>query len=131
MKKAIVWILILITCLFLCACGEDTSFSGNTIEITTHKQAVDLVKKGDRITNAAWEIHYDLGFKKYNSPSWGTCVASENSDGSWEVTLCGSMSGYTDDYNNNYEHYSFEYKVSIGADGAINWSSGKTVKIDK
>ena len=131
MKKIIVCFLLLITCLPLFACGNSSSSSGNKTKITNHTQAVNYVKNGDRITNAAYEIRGDLGFKKYNTPSWGSCTASKNDDGSWDVKLCGSMSGYTDDYNNNFERYSFEYTVSIDADGSIDWYSAQTKKINK
>ena len=126
MKRTLALILALILCLSLAACGgsDSSSDSGNTI--TSANEAIQAVKSGNGWTDAANEIAVDLGFKRYGDPSWGTCSASQNPDGSWDVTLKGKISGYTDDYNDNFESETFDYTVTIGADGSVDWYTGKT-----
>lgn len=131
MKKLFALILVFALCFSICACGTDSSDSDSgSTKITSSMQAVNRVKNGDSWTSAGTEIRMDLGFKfnKIYDPDYGSCTAKENSDGSWDVTLKGNMSGYIDDYNEDFETYSFTYTVTIDSDGEVKWSSGRTVK---
>lgn len=130
MKKFLCLILVLVLSFSVCACGPKYVYGGSSTQITTASDAVNLVKKGDGFTSAATEIRMDLGFKFntiYN-PSYGTCTAQKNSDGTWSVTLKGNMSGYIDDYNDDFETYTFTYTVTVDENGNVKWSSGRTVK---
>lgn len=130
MKKALSLFLALVMCLSLCACGNKSSSSNTSKKITTHNQAVNLVKNGDGFTSASTEIHEDLKFKQIIYTNWGSCTASQNSDGTWTVKLCGTMSGYIDNYSKESERYSFEYTVTIDAEGSVNWAQGRTKKVE-
>ena len=126
MKKALSLILALVLCLSLCACGTGSSSSDQSKKITTHKQALKLVQDGDGFTSARTEICEDLKFREIIHTNWGTCTAGQNSDGTWTVKLCGSMRGYTDNYSREAETYSFDYTVTIDAEGSVKWYQGKT-----
>ncbi|MBQ4601482.1 MAG: hypothetical protein IJB24_01350 [Clostridia bacterium] len=131
MKKILVFLLMVVLCVSICSCNEDSSsVSDDTpTEITTSMQAVNCVKNGDWMTNAAVEIVMDLGFNlsKVYTPDYATCTAYQKGDGSWEVTLKGTASGYIDEYNDDYERYRFTYTVTVDKYGEVNWSSGRTV----
>ena len=138
MKRMIAIFLALIMVLSLCACGSSskrnssssssTSSEKEDTKNTTASDAIDRVKKGDYVTNAKYEIKTDLGLKEAYQPDWGTCTAEQRYDGSWSVTLCGTISGYMDDYHSDRVWISFEYKVNVDEDGYVHWSWGSTTK---
>ena len=56
-------------------------------------------------------------FKQFYDPDYGTCAATENSDGSWNVTLNGNMTGYTDDFNSKFEIKKFTVTAKVSSNG--------------
>ena len=96
--------------------GNDTSF-GETI--TSSSQAINAVKNYNSGTPFSTEqlIASELGFNNFYSPNYGTSDASKNEDGSWEVEINGNMSGYVDDYADEFENYKFTIKATVSTDG--------------
>ena len=130
MKRIMAILLLLVIVFTFVACGErENTSTEEKISITYAGAAIDRAKNGDGFSSASFEISWDLGFKEYYKPDWGTCNAEKNADGSWKVTLKGKMSGYIDDYHDEYESYTFEYTVTVEENGDINWSSGQTKKV--
>lgn len=119
MKKWTAMILALVMCFSLCACGsgKDTSAGSDYAEDEeyedrelTESEAVDAVKNnvfgGMNLTEQS--ICRELGFKQFYTPDYGTYDAEQKEDGSWEITLRGSMSGYLDDYHSDFDTKKFE-----------------------
>ncbi len=96
--------------------GKDTSF-GETI--TSSSQAINAVKNYNSGTPFSTEqlIASELGFNNFYSPNYGTSDATQNEDGSWEVEINGNMSGYVDDYADEFENYKFTIKATVSSSG--------------
>ena len=91
-----------------------SDYSDNT-GIKYSSQAIQAVKNDNleqRIANA-------LGFKKFYSPEYGTSSAEKNYDGSWDVTIKGNMSGYVDDYHDDFESYKFLVDATVYESGSV------------
>ena len=123
----------LVMCLSLCACGsrDDTSTgsfaSDDEVEetqepiITTESQAIAAVKNEgyDDYNVAEQAIARKLGFNQFYSPDYGVCEAEQQNDGSWEVTLNGSMSGYNDEYHSDFDTMKFTLTATVTSDGRV------------
>ncbi len=96
--------------------GKNTSF-GETI--TSSSQAINAVKNYNSGTPFSTEqlIASELGFNNFYSPNYGTSDATQNDDGSWEVEINGNMSGYVDDYADEFENYKFTIKATVSSSG--------------
>ena len=116
MKKLLLAILASVMCLSMCACGgNDNSYEKDTT-ISSSFEAINTVKN-DINTNS--RISRGLGYKFYKEPSYGTCTASKNSDGSWDVTLMGNMWGYYNDTKTDLDHCGFILKATVSENGSI------------
>ncbi len=95
---------------------KNTSF-GETI--TSSSQAINAVKNYNSGTPFSTEqlIASELGFNNFYSPNYGTSDATQNDDGSWEVEINGNMSGYVDDYADEFENYKFTIKATVSSSG--------------
>ena len=126
--KTIIRITSIALVMLICAwcfvgCGSDESKDKG---ITTAEDAIYKAQTdGVRFCSLENEIASALGFKKYDSPNYGTCSALQNSDGSWDVTLKGTMRGSVDDYNETRKTYKFEANVKIKTDGRMSCSAKK------
>ena len=89
-------------------------------QITSSSQAINAVKNYNSGTPFSTEqlIAHELGFNNFYSPQYGTSEAYQNDDGSWEVEINGNMSGYVDDYADDFENYKFTIKATVSSDGS-------------
>jgi GGDEF domain-containing protein len=70
-------------------------------------------------------IATSLGYKEFHDPDYGTTSATKNEDGSWSVTIKGSMFGYVDEYHSQLENYKFDVSATVTEDGEV------TVRVSK
>lgn len=139
MKKWIALLLALVMSFALCACNrsdEKADSANNEEEIVemreiTESEAVDAVKNdvfgGTNMTEQS--ICSALGFKQFYTPDYGTYDAVQNENGTWEITLRGSMSGYVDDYHSEYETKRFELVATARYSGNPDSYQGITVNV--
>lgn len=124
MKKMVKFmsIVLVVVVSMLCFVGcKNNSGSGNTSSgstentkkrmIETESQAIQAVKSNSYTKTA---IASALGFNTYYSPDYGVCTAEwDDIREEWEVTLKGSMSGYIDEYHDDFETYRFIYETKV------------------
>ena len=117
MKKCLILILSLLLTLSFYGCDSNSDGMTDTEAIDT--EAINT--KSDAIEYAkSFAKNYivsELGFKQAYEPDYGVCDATQNSDGSWDVTLRGEMSGYTDEYRSEFETSKFEFSTEVEPDG--------------
>lgn len=99
--------------------NSDSSYSDTKIEYSS--QAISTVKNYmlGTFLSVEQQIAGELGFNNFYSPDYGVETASQNYDGSWDVTLKGKMSGYIDEYRDNFESYKFEVTAEVSEYGAV------------
>lgn len=99
--------------------NSGSSYSNTKIEYSS--QAINAVKK--YLTGTSFSVEQriagTLGFKQFYSPDYGSETAKQNYDGSWEVTLKGKMSGYVDEYHDDFKSYKFEATAKVSEDGKV------------
>lgn len=112
-------------CINLVGCSDSGSGSSSTTKETiSESKAIAIAKDSSRVQNAIAE-KYSMKF--FYTPDWGTCTATQKSDGSWEVVLKGNISGYTDDHKTNFIYdKKFTAEVTIGSSGYVGYVSVKT-----
>lgn len=100
---------------------DDTNY-GETI--TSSSQAINAVKNYNSGTPFSTEqrIASELGFNNFYSPNYGTSDATQNEDGSWDVEINGNMSGYVDEYADDFENYKFTIKANVSNNGSVSIS---------
>ena len=133
-KRVLCLMLALLIIGSFCACGNESSgnpsySSGNSSysdsvyipKIETSSAAIRAVKNymPGSFLSVEQQIAAKLGFKKFYSPDYGTETAKQNDDGSWEVTLKGKMSGYIDEYHDDFESYKFEVTAKVSVYGTV------------
>ena len=127
--KTISVVMVLLTCILCFAgCGNDSSNDGGSSkQITTPSEAISEVKNFLSGTSLSLKhrIAMELGFNNFYDPQYGTSSATQNSDGSWDVTIKGSMSGYVDEYHNNLKSYKFEVSATVSESGKVSISVKK------
>ena len=65
---------------------------------------------------------WDMKF--FYTPEWGTCTAEKKYNGDWEVVLKGNISGYTDDYKDDFIYNKkFKAKVTVSPTGKVSYVS--------
>ena len=118
LKRLLCLMLALLTISSLCACSNGSSGSStyDRDKIKNSYDAIDVVKEY-HFTES--EIARELGFNSYYDPEYGTSTASQNEDGSWDVTLKGNMSGYIGDYHDNFETYRFVVTAEVSEHGYV------------
>ena len=114
MKKILLVLSALAMCILMCACD-----SSSTIEDTTISSSSEAIYAVKTDINTESRICNGLGYKFYKEPDYGTCTASQNSDGSWDVTLHGNMWGYYDDEKTDLDHCGFVLTATVDEDGTI------------
>lgn len=126
MKKRISLLSVFAVCLFMTVAFVGCGKSGNTGEaeskdrtITSDYSAVAAVKNytfagRNYVEN---EIADELNFNNYYDPQYGTTDAEQNDDGSWTVTLKGTMRGYEDEYHKTLKSKQFEVTARIEKEG--------------
>jgi len=127
LKRTLCLMLVLLTIGTLCACGSggsgnsSYSDSDNVSKIETSSAAIRAVKNymSGTFFSVEQQIAAELGFNNFYSPDYGTETASQNYDGSWDVTLKGKMSGYTDEYHDDFESYKFEVTAEVSEYGSV------------
>ena len=110
-----------------CACGNESSgnssysVSDYVSKIETSSAAIRAVKNymSGTFLSVEQQIAAKLGFNNFYSPNYGTETAKQNYDGSWDVTLKGKMSGYTDEYHDDFESYKFEVTAEVSEYGTV------------
>ena len=127
--KIISVVMVLLMCILCFAgCGNDSSNDGDSgKQITSSSQAISKVKNYMSGTRFSLEqrIAGALGFNNFYAPQYGTSSATQNSDGSWDVTIKGSMSGYLDEYHDDLESYKFEVSATVSESGSVSISVRK------
>ncbi len=124
MKKTILSIVIGLVCVCLsisfvsCGTGDsgnDNSSSSIDKTITNERDAIYAVKNYSFAGTNYVEnkIAGELGFNNYYDPQYGTTEAEQNTDGSWTVTLKGTMSGYVDEYHDDFKTKKFEVTAKV------------------
>jgi hypothetical protein len=110
-KPTIITVILLIS--VLCFIGCKNSYG--TKEIATPSRAIKQVKNYMGGTDFSLEqrIAGTLGFNNFHNPKYSSSSATKNSDGSWDVKIKGSMSGYVSDYNNKFKTYNFEIRATV------------------
>ncbi len=112
--KKIIFILIAVALMFsLFSCGvgdnEETVVSGYT--------AVAIAKNSSYVQN---QIASKYGLEIFYTPEWGTCTYDSNDSGTWNVTLKGTISGYTDEYKSDFEwDLKFTAYVTVSSKGNV------------
>ena len=125
--KSISVVMVLLMCILCFAgCGNDSSNDSSNDgdsgkQITTSSQAISEVKNYMSGTSFSLEqrIAGALGFNNFYDPQYGTSSATQNRDGSWDVTIKGSMSGYVDEYHDDFESYKFEVSATVSESGSV------------
>ena len=114
MKKITSIFILFVLIISLISCGS--SYNESSKDISGYA-AITVAK------NSSWvqsEIADEYGLKFFHKPDWGTCTYDENASGVWEVTLKGTISGYTDDYKTDYEYdLKFTANVQVSSKGNI------------
>ena len=115
-------------CFNLVGCNDSSSNSGSGSSTSknsiSESEAISLAKESSRVQDA---IADKFGMEFYYTPSWGTCTATQRSDGSWEVVLKGNISGYTDDHKTNFvSEKKFTVDVTVGSSGSVGYVYVKT-----
>ena len=101
--------------------SNDSSVGGdyNDTKTITKSQAISIAKESSRVQDEIADV-YKMKF--YYTPDWGTVTATQRSDGSWDVELKGTISGYTDDYKTDFEYdKKFTAKVTVGSSGYVGY----------
>lgn len=127
MKRIISLLLVFATIFTLCACsnGKDED-KKKTID--SSGSAIAAVKSyaltEGRIANG-------IGFKTYvkGKTNYGSTSANKNEDGDWEVTLKGSMWGYTDEYQNDLDYRAFTCTAIVSKDGEVKRVSARKADV--
>ena len=92
----------------MCACETNSTSEAQVIaEVKNYGLGLD-----QRIASS-------LGYKEFYDPDYGTASATKNDDGSWSVSIKGSMFGYVDDYHSQLENYKFEVSATVTEDGDV------------
>ena len=126
-KRVLCLMLVLLTIGTLCACGRgrsgNSSYSNsdNVSKIETSSAAIRAVKNymSGTYLSVEQQIAAKFGFNNFYSPDYATETAKQNYDGSWEVTLKGKISGYTDEYNDDFETNKFEVTAEVSEYGTV------------
>ena len=131
-KKTICLIIIALAVFSLSACGtssdssnENSNGANNNSYVETKieysSQAIRAVKNymSGTFLSVEQQIAGKLGFNNFYSPDYATETAKQNYDDSWDVTLKGKMSGYVDDYNDDFKSYKFEVTAEVSEDGDV------------
>ncbi len=115
MKKLLLIMILVVMICSICACATSVvgTYEENAI-VDCEENAIDTAKHDTWVID---DIARKLRFKFYHDPIWGTCSAEENYDGSWEVTLKGKMSGYTDDYKEDFATKPFKVTLKVNKEG--------------
>ena len=108
--------LLIIGTLCSCSSGSSGNSTYDSDKIEYSSEAINAVKEWN-FTEI--EIASELGFNSYYSPEYGTSTATQNEDGSWDVTLKGNMSGYIGDYHDNFETYRFVVTAEVSEHGYV------------
>ena len=130
--KKVICLLLVVICFMGCfvGCGSDSSNnSGDKKTVTNSDQAIAAVKnnlKGSAFSTEQ-RIASALGFNNFSEPRYGANTATQKQDGSWDVTLKGSMSGYVDDYHSDFKTFQFELKATVSETGDVTIKSTKKV----
>ena len=126
-KKVFCVVLVLLSIGILCACGNESSGSSSysdsdySSKIDTSSAAIWAVK--DYMSGTYLSIEQQIAAKydliNFYSPDYTSETAKQSHDGSWSVTLKGKISGYTDEYNDNFETYKFEVTAEVSKYGEV------------
>ena len=114
--------LVLAVC-FLSCNSDDASDSVeiDSVEITTSMQAINVVKNymAGTFLSTDQRIAGKLGFNNFYSPDYGTSTAEQDEYGNWDVEIKGSMSGYVDEYHQDFETKKFSIRATVSQDGNV------------
>lgn len=113
----LVGLAIMIVC-SLYACDNNDSDIPDVIypEVDSSSFAISCVKNDEYVKQM---IAQRLSFNYFFAPRYGQSTADENSDGSWTVTVKGTMQGYIDEYHRELKTYSFEATATISRQGVV------------
>ena len=97
--------------------SDSSSFDSETsASVVTSSQAISAVQYSFGLEQ---KIARELGFNNFYSPDFGVGDATEKGDGSWKVTLKGSMGGYVDEYVDDFESYKFKVTADVSKYGWV------------
>ncbi len=123
MKKVLFILLSIIMCVAVCACDSGSS----TTEDTTISSSEDAIYAVKSDTFTEQRICSGLGYKFFKTPNYGSCYATQNSDGSWDVTLKGNMWGYYNETKTDLDLCGFELNATVSKDGKVTFDSVEKV----
>lgn len=104
-----------------CSSNDNDGLAYRGTTISSSFEAINAVKNYNSGTTYSTDqlIASELGFNNFYPPKYGTSEAVENDDGTWDVEIHGNMSGYVDDYVDEFENYKFTLKATINSNGRI------------
>lgn len=115
MKRTMNPIKVTLILLILVLCFVGCKNSYGVKQIATPSRAINHVKNymGGTSFSLEQRIAGTLGFNNFNNPKYSSSSATKNSDGSWDVIIKGSMSGYASEYYNKFKTYNFEIRATV------------------
>ena len=119
-KIALLFMCVICILSCVCSCNNNDYEEDKSKTPIVWSKAVEIVKNS-RATKST--IARDLGLKDPYSPSYGYSDAEQDENGDWIVTLRGSISGYTDDYHDDFETYKFELTAKVSKTGEYIYAS--------
>ena len=121
MIKKIVALTITALVLAVCFLSCNSDDASDSVEITTSMQAINVVKNhmAGTFLSTDQRIAGKLGFNNFYSPDYGTSTAEQDEYGDWDVIIKGSMSGYVDEYHQDFETKKFSIRATVSQDGNV------------
>ncbi len=125
MKKIISFWLFIIFIFSLSSCGSSNNtysdipsyedYIREDVSISEH-EAISIAKNSKKVQDEIAD-YWDLKF--YYTPDWGTCTASKSGQ-SWKVLLKGNITGYADDYKDDFRYgKTFKATVTVSPNGTV------------
>ena len=120
MKKIISFLLVIVFIFTLSSCARDDGpsyedYIREDVSIS-RSEAISIAKNSKKVQDEIADFR-DLKF--YYTPDWGTCTASESGQ-RWEVTLKGTITGYADDYKDDFRYgKTFKATVTVSPNGTV------------
>ncbi len=104
----------------LSGCSENNSSDSSSSSSPKILTSSDAIKTIQTMRGLEYKVGLSKPvYKSYNPPVFGTCTADKRPDGSWDVVLNGTMTGYTDDYKDEFHKKRFTATAIVEEDGTV------------